>query len=62
MIIIRSPGKNGGRGQFDLESHLNESYVGKVVVPRQMSGKGWPKQRTDLKGPGQDLLTFIYDT
>lgn len=37
MIIIRSPGKNGGRGQFDLEPHLSESYVAKVVQ------KGLPK-------------------
>ena len=62
MIIIRSPGKNSGRGQFDLEAHLSESYVGKIALQQQRSRKGWPNQSTDLRGPGQDLLTSIYDT
>lgn len=62
MIIIRSPGKNSGRGQFDLEPYLSESYVGKIAFQQQRSRKGWPNQRTDLRGPGQDLLTSIYDT
>lgn len=55
-MIIRSPGKNGGRGQFDLEPHLSESYIGKVALQRQRSRKGWPNQRTDSRGPGQDRL------
>lgn len=56
MIIIGSPGKNGGRRQFDLEPHLSESCVGKVALQRQRSRKDWPGQKTDLRGPGEDLL------